>query len=107
VWHGFPDGTAGTQKPPSFAVTGTHCPFWQVAVVGDRHPFVVAGGVHEAPSLIGVWTQIEFWLHDPAEQLDAAGQPLPAPSGAVTVQLPRLQNPLKQPAEHVTFGGFG
>jgi hypothetical protein len=58
--HGFPDGNAGTQKAPSFTGTVAHCPFSQVPVVGDRHVFVVTGGAHGAPSLIGLWTQIEF-----------------------------------------------
>jgi hypothetical protein len=95
------------QNPPSFAATGTHCPLSHVAVVGDKQAFVLRGGVHAAPSLIGVWTQTLFWLQDAAEQLDDGVHPAPAPSCPSTEQSPRSQKPLKHPSVHVTVGGFG
>ena len=95
------------QNPPSFAATGTHCPLSHVAVVGDKQAFVLRGGVHAAPSLIGVWTQMLFWLQDAVLQLDDGVHPAPTPSCAVTAQVPRSQKPLKHPSMHGTLGGFG
>jgi hypothetical protein len=95
------------QNPPSFAATGTHCPLSHVAVVGDKHAFVLRGGVHAAPSLIGVWTHVLFWLQDAVLQLDDGVHPAPTPSGAITTQSPRSQKPLKHPSVQVGVGGFG
>jgi hypothetical protein len=100
-------GASGWQYPRSLMLAATHWPFLQVATVGDKHALVVRGGVHAAPSLIGVWTQTPFWLQDAAEQLDDGVQPAPEPSCPSTAQSPRSQKPLKHPSVHVMVGGFG